>query len=89
MRACHCLASMARSMASQPMRPGYSSQNSFRSNAPSRGFSSRPMKKSYTAWPGGGQSRTPQSCMLAPRMMDSVMQACRPPSGSPAWDEAC
>mmetsp|Transcript_19576 Transcript_19576/g.48432 ORF Transcript_19576/g.48432 Transcript_19576/m.48432 type:complete len:221 (+) Transcript_19576:477-1139(+) len=47
----NCRCANPRSSSNHPMSPGTSSQNTLRSKPPMRGFSSRPMKKSYTQLP--------------------------------------
>ena len=46
-----CFAAMPRLSTAHPMSPGRSSQKYLRSNEPTRGLSSRPMKRSYTRLP--------------------------------------
>mmetsp|Transcript_3094 Transcript_3094/g.11679 ORF Transcript_3094/g.11679 Transcript_3094/m.11679 type:complete len:200 (+) Transcript_3094:493-1092(+) len=48
----NCACANPKSSNSHPINPGVNSQNTFRSNKPpTRGLSSRPMKKSYTWFP--------------------------------------
>ena len=54
----------------QPMSPGRSSQKYLRSNVPTRGLSSRPMKRSYTSEP-----LSPPSASSAPRRSEATYSA--------------
>ena len=69
----YCLCAKARSSSAQPMRPGYSSQNSFKSTPKMRGCSSRPIQKSYA-----GQPDIPDAAVMTPFRKDaaySVMES--------------